>query len=206
MVTEIEACPHMVFRKLPNIDFFSFILLRANQAEMYCLVYISIMIKHLRIILFVFWVENRNRLSEYEFYSWAVWPIFYPKKNSDQYFKFTSIFKLFLFSAAISLRFLKDQRVYLHTCSFQPAFKWLFGGAEDLFYHVRTNVSRHVENSLSDILSPYDHVVLQMLTVMICSHHHRHNPLVFTDESKPTCVYISLGLKAKESDSRKKMI
>ena len=32
-----------------------------------------------------------------------------------------------------------------------------------------------------------------------------HNPLVFTDEPKPTCV-MSLGLKVKESDSRKKMI
>ena len=30
-----------------------------------------------------------------------------------------------------------------------------------------------------------------------------HNPLVFTEESKPTCVW---GLKVKESDSRKKMI
>ena len=103
MVTEIEACPHIVFRKLPNTDFFlRFILLRPNQAKMYYIVYISSMIKHLRVIFLYFGLKNCNKLSEYEFYSWVVDQHF-PPKNSDQYFKFTSIFKLyFTFSAAIS--------------------------------------------------------------------------------------------------------
>ena len=84
----------------------------------------------------------------------------------DQYFtqkKFRSelqiyffFFKIiFTFNAAISLRFVKDQRVYLHTCSFQPVLNGSFfflGGAEDLFYHVKMNISRHVKNSLSENL------------------------------------------------------
>ena len=58
---------------------------------MYHSLYISIMFKHLRVIFLHFGLKNRNRLSENEFYSCAVQPIFYPK-NSDQNFKFTSIF------------------------------------------------------------------------------------------------------------------
>ena len=69
--------------------------------------------------------------------------------NSLQFFNYF----FFTFSAANSLRFLKDQRVYLHTCSFQPALNGgYFWAAEDLFYHVKTNISRHVENSLSEHL------------------------------------------------------
>ena len=80
---------------LPEITehriFVHFILLRANQLKRYYILYITIMFKHLKVIFLHFGLKNRNRLSEYEFYSWAVEPILYPK-NSDQNFKFTSIF------------------------------------------------------------------------------------------------------------------
>ena len=58
---------------LPEIyrteNFSRFILLRANQAKRYYILYISIIFKHLRVIFLHFGLKNRNRLSEYEFYS-----------------------------------------------------------------------------------------------------------------------------------------
>ena len=41
-------------------------------------------------------------------------------------------FNFFTFSAASLVRFLKDQRVYLHMCSFQPALNGSFFGAGGL--------------------------------------------------------------------------
>ena len=52
--------------------FLHFILLRANQAKMYYILYVSIMFKHLRVIFLHFGLKNRNRLSENEFYSCSV--------------------------------------------------------------------------------------------------------------------------------------
>ena len=72
MVTAIQACPHVVFRKLPNIEFLTFYFI-ANKSgwTWYYILYISIMLKHLRATFLHFGLKNRNRLSEYEFYSWA---------------------------------------------------------------------------------------------------------------------------------------
>ena len=130
---------------LPEITerriFASCILLRANQAKMFNIVYISIMIKHIRVIFLHFGFKNQNRVSEYEFYTFST-------SNALQFFNYF----FFTFTAVNSLRFLKDQRVYLHTCSFQPALSGSFLGAEDLFYHIKANISRHVENSLSEHL------------------------------------------------------
>ena len=158
---------------------------------MYYIVYKYIMIKHLRVIFLHFGLKNRIRLSVYEFYSWVVWPIFYPPKNLDQYFKFNSIFKLlFSFSAAISLWFPKDERVYLDMCSFQPALNGSFRGrrfilpCQDEYLKTRRKftfgASRHRMTTWSYkcSLSWYVHTTIV------------HNPLVFTDESKPTCVYV----------------
>ena len=47
----------------------SHVLLRANQAKRYYILYMSIIFKHLRVIFWHFGLENRYRLSEYEFYS-----------------------------------------------------------------------------------------------------------------------------------------
>ena len=58
---------------LPEITehriFLHFILLRANQRKRYYILYITIMFKHLKVIFLHFGLKNRNRLSEYEFYS-----------------------------------------------------------------------------------------------------------------------------------------
>ena len=84
------------------------------------------MFKHLRVIFLHFMLKNRNGLSENELYSWAVWPIFYnkkkKKKKTDRNFKFISIFlKIICY-----LLWFLDQRVYLHTCSFQPTLNVSF--------------------------------------------------------------------------------
>ena len=49
--------------------FLYFVLLLANQPKRYYILYITILIKHLKVIFLHFGLKNRNRLSEYEFYS-----------------------------------------------------------------------------------------------------------------------------------------
>ena len=61
MGTEIEACLHILFQKLPNMDLFTFYFIASKSGLK---VYISIMIKHLRVIFLHFGLKNRNRLSE----------------------------------------------------------------------------------------------------------------------------------------------
>ena len=55
-----------------------------------------------------------------------------------------NFYNFFTLSEAILLLVLKDQRVYVHTCSYQPVGSGgFFGRAEDLFYHVNTNTSKN---------------------------------------------------------------
>ena len=51
-----------------------YILFYCEQISLkkYYILYITIMFKHLKVIFLHFGLKNRNRLLEYEFYSWAV--------------------------------------------------------------------------------------------------------------------------------------
>ena len=54
MVTAIQADPEVAFRKLPSKDFFMFFLLRANLTKKHYKLYLSVMIKLLRILFLHF--------------------------------------------------------------------------------------------------------------------------------------------------------
>ena len=103
----------------------------------------------------------------------------------------------------------KDLLAYVY---FSACAKWQFFGdrrfilpCQDEYLKTRRKftfgTSRHRMTTWSyKFCSPSWHARTTMIV---------HNPLVFTDESKPTCAYIMymyLGLKVKENDSRKKMI
>ena len=115
MVTEIEACPHIVFRKLPNIKFFTFYFIASNQeAKMYYIVYISIMIKHLGVIFcilgwkIVIGYQNMNFIHEQ-------FDQYFTPKNSDRCFKFTSTFLIIFLHLAQQFHY-DFQKIKGFTC------------------------------------------------------------------------------------------